>query len=300
MAMSALQPANNHKSAVITGASTGIGYACAAALLEHDYRVFGSVRRAEDGERLRHEFGPGFTPLIFDVTDATAVQQAAETVEVLLAGRGLSALINNAGIAEAGPLQYLPMAQLRSVFETNVFGVIQVTQAFLPLLGAGPAPFGRHPAEETPKPGRIINISSVSGRIAFPFLGPYAASKHALEALSDALRRELLVYGIDVIVIEPGSVRTPIWDKAARIDTSLYAETIYAGAIEKMLRSALHQGKEQGMPVERVAETVVRALEVGRPRARYALPNTWLAGWILPRILPDRLLDGIVKRQMSR
>jgi NAD(P)-dependent dehydrogenase (short-subunit alcohol dehydrogenase family) len=167
MATSELQPANNHKSAVITGASTGIGYACAAALLEHDYRVFGSVRRVEDGDRLRQEFGPGFTPLIFDVTDAAAVQQAAEMVEVLLAGRGLSALINNAGIAEAGPLQYLPMAQLRSVFETNVFGVIQVTQAFL-----GRLPSAASLPKRRPNPAGSSTSVRSAGGFPFPFWAP--------------------------------------------------------------------------------------------------------------------------------
>ena len=163
------------KSVVITGVSTGIGYGCAADLCRRGYRVFGSVRTAGDAERLQRELGNAFTPLVFDVTDAGAVKEAAAQVKSAVGNEGLSGLVNNAGISKPGPLATLPPDDVRQHFEVNVMGVVHAVQAFLPLLRRAK--------------GRIVNISSVSGRIAYPFMGPYAASKHALEALSDSLRR---------------------------------------------------------------------------------------------------------------
>ena len=179
------------KYVVVTGTSTGIGHASAAELIAHGYHVFGSVRNEADGERLQAELGPAFAPLVFDVTDSDAVYSAAEAVEDVLGDDNLVGLVNNAGIAVAGPLMDIEMDKVRHQFEVNVLGVLTVTQAFLPLLGAC--------EDASEPPGRIVNISSVSGHTAYPFLGPYCASKHALEAFSDSLRRELLLYGVDVI-----------------------------------------------------------------------------------------------------
>lgn len=174
---------------------------------------------------MQEALGESFTPLLFDVTDAPAIQAAVEQVRTALGEEdNLVGLVNNAGVAVAGPLMHLPVAELRQQFEVNLFGLVAVTQAFLPLLGARP--------DTTVMPGRIINLSSVSGRIAYPFMGPYAASKHALEGLSDSLRHEL-IYGIDVILIEPGSVRTPIWDKAEQLDINRYANTDYVADLRE-------------------------------------------------------------------
>jgi NAD(P)-dependent dehydrogenase (short-subunit alcohol dehydrogenase family) len=278
------------KYVVITGASTGIGYAAAAELARHGYHVFGNVRKPSDAERLQLALGDNFTPLIFDVTDQTAVQAAARQVETRIGAGGLAGLVNNAGIAVAGPLIRLTWDELYQQFAVNLFGLLAVTQAFLPLLGA--YKFAPHP------PGRIVNISSVSGRIAYPFLGPYAASKHALEGLSDSLRRELIVYGIDVIVIQPGAVRTPIWDKAEHLNPDLYSETDYNAVLAKMQKAAVARGR-QGMPPEKVAGVIRLALEHPRPNARYALPESWLFGWLLPRWLPTRWFDRLVAHQLG-
>jgi NAD(P)-dependent dehydrogenase (short-subunit alcohol dehydrogenase family) len=271
------------ESVVVTGASTGIGRELSRVLIERGYRVFGSVRREADERSLQAALGAGFTPLRFDVTDASAVKAAAGEVEKLLLGVPLRGLVNNAGMADSGPLSHMPIERFRQQLEVNVTGALQVTQNFLPLLrGRGSQPSGR-----------IINVSSISGRIVLPFLGAYSASKFALEAISDALRRELKIYGIDVILIEPGGVRTPIWDKAEQTDHTPYADTEYAASLRTASVEMVKAGRT-GLPVEQVSACIVKALQAQRPRARYTLPNAWLSGWILPRLLPDRWLDGLL------
>lgn len=278
------------KYVVITGVSSGIGYDGARYLIERGWHVFGSVRKTADGERVKSELGEGFTPLFFDVTDGEAIEAAAEQVAEQVGDEGLWGLVNNAGIAVPGPLMHLPIEAFRQQLEVNVTGQLAVTQAFLPLLGARKdAPY---------PPGRIVNISSVSGRIVYPFLGPYAASKHALEALSDALRRELMIYGVDVIVIEPGSVKTPIWDKAEELDVSQYGGTDYDVLMAGMQKTFVRQG-QTGVAVERVSEKIWEALTRERPKSRYVIPRKWLSGWIIPRWLPDRWFDGIVARRLG-
>jgi len=278
------------KTIVITGVSTGIGYAAAEALLGRGYRVFGSVRKQADADRLQAAWGEHFTPLLFDVTDEGAVWLAAEQVSNAVSNGGLSGLVNNAGIAVPGPVMDLPVDEYRRQFEVNLFGQIAVTQAFLPLLGARKScPY---------PPGRIINMSSVSGKIAYPFLSAYAASKYALEAFSDSLRRELMLYGIDVIVIEPGAVSTPIWDKADEIDTTPFANSDYADTLARMVKGMVKMGNNAQGP-EAVAHAVIDALESRHPKTRYALPTSWLTGWWLPRFLPTRWFDRLVARRLG-
>jgi NAD(P)-dependent dehydrogenase (short-subunit alcohol dehydrogenase family) len=278
------------KYVVITGVSTGIGYDGARYLVEKGWHVFGSVRKQADAERVQAELGEGFTPLLFDVTDEGAIKTAAEQVAEAVGDNGLWGLVNNAGIAVPGPLMHLPLDEFRHQLEVNVTGQLAVTQAFLPLLGAK--------KDVSFPPGRIVNISSVSGRIAYPFMGPYAASKHALEALSDALRRELLIYGIDVIVIEPASIRTPIWDKAGELDASRYTNTGYASMLGPIQKTIVRQG-QTGIPVERVSQVIWEALTKERPKSRYVIPRKWLSGWIIPRWLPDRMFDNIVAKRLG-
>jgi len=278
------------KYVVITGASTGIGYDAARCLIEHGFHVFGSVRKQADGERVQRELGEQFTPLLFDVTDGAAVETAVSQVAQTVSGDGLAGLVNNAGIAVAGPLMYLSLAEFRQQFEVNLFGLLDVTQKFLPLLGA--VPDATHP------PGRIVNISSISGRVAYPFMGPYAASKHALEAMSDALRRELMLFGVDVVLIEPGSVRTPIWDKAQELDIEQYSHTPYTGILEGMKSVFVNRGKT-GIPVEKVSQAVYTALTAKKPKTRYLIARKLLTGWLLPHYLPDRLFDQIVAKRLG-
>ena len=216
---------------VITGVSSGIGYGAAKEFASHGYHVFGSTRQMQDAARIKAEIGTNFTPLLFDITDGEAVKEAARQVEVITGKEGITGLINNAGIATCGPIMHQPLDEIRSQFEVNVIGQISVIQAFLPLLGARKSMRN--------KPGRILNISSVGGKLAAPFLGAYAGSKHAMEGISQSLRRELQLYGIDVIVIGPGAVNTSIWDKETVQDLSKYSQTDYAESLEAFQKYAI-------------------------------------------------------------
>jgi NAD(P)-dependent dehydrogenase (short-subunit alcohol dehydrogenase family) len=277
------------QSAVVTGASTGIGWAACRELIDGGWRVFGSVRKAADAKRLSAEFGERFTPLIFDVTDAEGAKAGAAVVAEALQGRTLTGLVNNAGIAVAGPLLHLPIDDFRHQLEVNLTGVVIATQAFAPLLGAGPAREGA--------PGRIVMISSVGGRTALPFLAPYNVSKFGLEGMSEALRRELLIFGVDVVIVAPGPIRTPIWDKADQVDIAPYRDTVFLGALERIRRRMAKNG-EDGMPAQAVAKVIHHALTVPKPRVRYVVtPNRMEA--LMARILPKRLLDRAIGKQLG-
>ncbi len=271
------------RSVLVTGVSTGIGLSVARALTKRGYRVFGSVRSREDADRVSADLGPGLIAIVFDVTDPAAIARARATVESQLNGEGLAGLVNNSGIGIGGPLQHQPLEVFRSHFEVNVFGLLQVTREFLPLLGACEAPKSA--------PGRILNISSVAGKLAVPFLGGYVASKHAVEGLSQVLRRELLLFGIDVIVIGPGAVNTPIWDKGN--DTSPYAATPYGKILARFNEYFTAQGKK-GFAPDVFGEKIADILETPKPRTRYALVPQKFGNWTIPRLLPDRTLDRII------
>lgn len=277
------------KSVVITGVSTGLGQATAAALAHRGYRVFGSVRKLEDAATLEKNLGPLFTPLLFDVTDSAAISMAVTEVKEKIGDIGLNALVNNAGIVIPGPLKYTSLEDFRRHFEVNLFGLLDVTQQFLPLLGA---------VKNAPhSPGRIVNISSVSGKIAYPFMGGYAASKHALEAMSDSLRRELLLYGVDVILVEPGTTRTPIKEKYTE-QIERYAESDY-GEMFAGLEIQVAEREKTGLPVQKVVDVICTAVTSEHPKTRYAIPRKRLTSWLLPRWLPDRWLDRLVARQLG-
>lgn len=277
------------RSIVITGVSTGIGHATAKVLLARGFRVFGSVRRQADAERLQTEFGANFVPLLFDVTDEAAVLAAAAQVRAALNGETLAGLVNNAGVAVPGALLDLSVDEFRQQLEINVMGPVIVTKAFAPLLGADPAMTGT--------PGRIVMMSSVSGQFGNPLLSPYSASKFALEGLAESLHREFMLFGIEVLVIAPGAVRTPIWDKAEAIDMARFANSPFLPALAK-LREMLMKLAKNGLPPERIAELVHRALTASRPKLRVvASPQpvqTFVAGW-----LPKRWLDAIMARQLG-
>lgn len=278
------------RSIVITGVSTGIGHAATRTLLDRNFHVFGSVRNEADAQRLRGEFGDNFTPLLFDITDKAAIDAAADAVRTALDGATLAGLVNNAGIAVAGPLLDLPVDDFRRQLEINLVGTFMVTQAFAPLLGADTSLQG--------EPGRIINISSMAGVRALPFLGPYAASKFGLEGYSESLRRELLLYGIDVIVIGPGPVKTAIWDKAESIDTAPYQGSPYAPLLEKFSAYFVRQGRN-GYPAELIGDLVYQALTVRKPRVRYAAVKGRAAEKLLMKIAPRRTLDRIIGKSLG-
>src|SRR3984893_14737688 len=235
------------QSVVITWASTGIGWATAKLLLDRGFRVFGSVRKQADADRLKSEFGANFTPLLFDVTDEAAVLAAARTVRAALNGETLTGLVNNAGIAVAGPVLELAADEFRRQMDVNVIGPIISTQAFGPLLGSDPSLKG-------PK-GRIVMISSVAGKNGNPISAAYSASKHAIEGLSESLRREMMLFGIDVIIVAPGAVKALIWSKSDEIDISAYRNSPYFPVLEKARAFTRHLG-EIGLPPEKIAEAV--------------------------------------------
>ena len=278
------------KQVVITGVSTGIGHASAKTLINGGFRVFGSVRTQVDADRLQREFGEMFIPMLFDVTDEAAVQAEVAKVSKHLETETLCGLVNNAGIEVAGPLPYLPTDRFRHQLEVNLIGPFIVTKAFLPLLGADPARNGN--------PGRIVNISSVSGKIAGPFTGAYAASKFGLEGFSESLRRELFLFGIDVIIIAPGAVVTPIWQKSDTGLTERFRDTPFVKALAKFEQYAAKEGAS-GFPAEVIGRTVWHALTSARPKVRYAVVPSPLPNWIIPRLMPMRILDRLVAQFMG-
>ena len=277
------------RSVVITGASTGIGWACAKMLLDRGFRVFGSVRKEADADRLRSEFGANFTPLIFDVTDEAAVLGAAREVRGALNGETLAGLVNNAGIAVSGPVLELAADEFRRQMEVNFIGPIIATQAFGPLLGSDPSQKG-------PK-GRIVMISSVAGRNGNPMTSAYSASKHAIEGLSESLRREMMLFGIDVIIIAPGAVKTPIWDKGQQVDISVYRNSPYFPALEKIRAYTLHLSKI-GLPPEKIAEAIADALTSPNPKVRYQLTPDPIRHMVMSW-LPRRAVDRMIAKRLG-
>jgi len=277
------------RSVVITGASTGIGWATAKLLLDRGFRVFGSARKPADAERLKTEFGANFTPLLFDVTDEAAVLAAAREVRSVLGGETLAGLVNNAGIAVAGPVLELAADEFRRQMDVNLIGPIIATQAFGPLLGSDPSLKG-------PK-GRIVMISSVAGKSGNPLMAAYAASKHAIEGLSESLRREMMLFGIDVIIIAPGPVKTPIWSKAEEVDISVYKNSPFFPALERVRKFMLHLG-EIGLPAEKIAERIADALTSASPKVRYQITPDPLRR-LMTSVLPKRTVDKIIAKRLG-
>jgi hypothetical protein len=277
------------QSVVITGVSTGIGWATAKLLLDRGFRVFGSTRKQADADRLKAEFGPNFTPLMFDVTDEAAVLAAAREVRAALNGQTLTGLVNNAGIAVAGPVLELAVDEFRRQLNVNVIGPIISTQAFGPLLGSDLSLKG-------PK-GRIVMISSVAGRNGNPLGGPYVASKHAIEGLSESLRREMMLFGIDVIIIAPGAVKTPIWSKGEEVDISAYKNSPFFPALGRV-RQFMRRLGETGLPAEKIAEAIAEALTSPHPKVRYQLTPDPMRHLMLA-VLPKRMTDKMIAKRLG-
>jgi NAD(P)-dependent dehydrogenase (short-subunit alcohol dehydrogenase family) len=269
---------------LVTGASTGIGEATALHLKQLGFDAVGAVRKDQDAERLRSQ---GLRTVKLDVADPASIAAArAELGDGPLAG-----LVNNAGIAVAGPLEFLPLDQLRLQLEVNVVGQLAVIQQFLPALRAGR--------------GRIVNLSSIGGRFALPLVGPYNASKFALEGISDSLRRELHGQGVDVILIEPGGVKTPIWGKSNELADELQqqmppeAERLYGRLIDGVRRATIEIAQEKGIEPTEVAEVIGKALTAKRPRTRYLVGTDAKIRGPMAKLLPDRLMDRAVARQLG-
>lgn len=275
---------------LITGASSGIGQACALRFDGLGFSVFAGVRRQSDGDALRARASSRLTPVLIDVTDVDSIAAAAEVVGRAIGPEGLRGLVASAGVVVAAPLEFLPLDELRRQLDVNVVGQLAVVQSFLPLIRrAG---------------GRIVLMSSIAGRLPTPFVAPYAASKFALEALADGLRLELRPWGIEVVLVEPGPTATRIWERSlAAVDEMIRglppeAHALYGRAFPA-LRDRAMRGASVGIPPEQVADAVVDALTARRPRTRY------LVGWharvgAIVALLPDRLRDVLLSRTIPR
>src|SRR6202142_4778531 len=238
----------NSKDVVVTGVSTGIGLGTTKVLVLKGFRVFGSVRNQADADRLQREFGDGFVPLVMDITDADAVHQAAQKVGSMTGDRNLVGLVNNAGVVVSGLLLYLRPSEYRRQLEVNMISPFVVIQAFAPLLGTDKKRQG--PA------GRIVNITSSGAKIPIPLLGAYSASKCGLEGMSDVLRLELMLFGIDLVMIEPGFVNTAMYDKGEKEDMSEFKQTEYWQATQKFQKWIVNEARANGLPPERLGEAV--------------------------------------------
>jgi NAD(P)-dependent dehydrogenase (short-subunit alcohol dehydrogenase family) len=274
----------NSKDVVVTGVSTGIGWGTTKVLVSKGFRVFGSVRKQADADRLQREFGDGFVPLMMDITDADAVHQAAQKVGSMIGDRNLAGLVNNAGCVVSGPLLYLRPSEYRRQLEVNMISPLVVIQAFARLLGADKKRQG--PA------GRIVNISSSGAKIPIPLIGAYSSSKCGLEGMSDALRIELMLFGIDVVIIEPGTVNTSMYDKGEKEDLSEFKPTEYWEAVQNFQKFIVTEARTNGLSPERLGEAVHVALTTAKPKARYAVVPQRFKNWTLPRLLPTRMLDA--------
>ena len=280
----------NRKDVVVTGVSTGIGWGTTKVLVSKGFRVFGSVRKQSDADRLQREFGEGFVPLIMDITDADAVHRAAEKVGSMIGDRNLMGLVNNAGIVVSGPLLHLRPSEYRRQLDVNMVSPLVVIQAFAPLLGTdrkrqGPA-------------GRIVNITSSGAKVPIPLLGAYSASKYGLEGMSDVLRLELMLFGIDLVMIEPGFVNSTMYDKGEKEDLSEFKPTEYWDAVQNFQKFVVAEGRK-GFSPERLGEAVHLALSTAKPKARYAVIKQRFKNWTLPRLLPARMLDAGLAKQLK-
>jgi short-subunit dehydrogenase len=275
----------DNRAVVITGASTGIGAACALHLDRLGFAVFAGVRKSEDGEALQKSGSDRLVPVELDVTDLTTIQKSHAVVSEATRDRGLFGLINNAGIAVVGPLEAVPIFDFRQQLEVNVIGQVAVIQAFLPLIRQAR--------------GRIVNMGSIAGLSAMPLMGPYSASKFALEAITDALRLEVQQWGIHVAIVEPGAIATPIWNKSAieaaereaAIETEL--RTLYKPVVAAV-RKVVGEASKRAISSEVVAKVVEEALTASNPKTRYLVGSDAKLRALMTRILPDRVSDKLL------
>ena len=278
------------KSVLITGASKGIGRACALHMQHQGWRVFAGVRKQADANDLDRESSGAIRPVFMDVTVLPMIDDAVKTIMEETGDAGIQGLVNNAGVAWFGPLEFLPLEDYRMQFEINVLGQIAVTQGFLPLIRKGR--------------GRIVNMASMSGRFASPLLSPYAASKFALEAVSDALRRELVPWRIHVAVIEPGKIATPIWEKTRAQGEALRARLpdlaleLYGPMLMKADELS-SQNDDRGLAPQRVAKAVAHALIARRPRTRYPVGLDSWGIHLATRLLSDKTLDWFTRLRLA-
>jgi len=279
------------RSVLVTGVSTGIGEAIAEELLNSEYIVIGSVRNLDDAKNLKKKYEDSFFPVKFDVTKKDEIEAGKKEVEKILSDNKsyLSCVINNAGIALGGPVRYLDVDIFRKQFEVNFFGLIEVTKCFMDLL---------IDSNKYKMKNKIINIGSISGKRSYPFVGPYTASKHALEGFTDALRRELLIHDVDVILIEPGPIRTPIWEKAPNIEDNPFLKTEYEIPLRKFNKGYIKLGVD-GLPPKVIGERVVKILGTNKPKTRHVITPKIFKNYFIPGFLPDRWVDKMTGKMLA-
>jgi NADP-dependent 3-hydroxy acid dehydrogenase YdfG len=267
---------------LVTGVSSGIGKALAMHLLENGYRVFGSVRKSADVQDLNQKWPDRFVPVVFDVTDVDSIETAVAKVQKHLQNKHLTAIVNNAGVSHAGPLLIQPMEEILQSFNVNVFGMLSVIRAFVPLM-------------QGKENKHIINLSSVSGGLTVPFLGAYSATKHAVEALTQGLRRELKMFGIQVTAIEPGMIKTELFDKASVSGTlEKYEKTAYA-KLWRLFNHSLRKQEAKAKSPLIVSQTVLKIIQSSKTKSRYPLDPSWFIG----KLLPDKLFDKIICKELG-
>ena len=279
------------QSIFVTGASSGIGYDCVRYFLAQGFTVLASVRKPADKERLDREFTRHFHSFLFDITDREAIQDAAARVRELIDENVLTALVNNAGVAVAGPMQLVNDDRFEEQIRINVIGTRNVTNAFLPALGAR----RNRPADQ--KPGKIINISSISGILNTPINGSYCVAKHAMESLGEIYRRELYMYGIDVISLQPGPIQSEIWNKNADSLTG-FADSDYAPMIRRV-DEMMRQAEQDALPPAVISKLIHKIIDTRRPKTQYIVHSRRLPGMILAKWLPARWVDRMLNRKLS-
>ena len=277
----------NEPAVLVTGASTGIGRATALRLDTLGFRVFAGVRREQDGDDLRKAASRRLQPIHLDVTEKATIDAAAQTIAVAVADSRLAGIVNNAGVAVAGPVEFLPLDDFRKQLEINLIGQVAVTQAFLPLLREGK--------------GRVVFVSSVAGRFSQPFMSPYCASKAGLESVADALRLELKPWKIDVSIVEPGSIATPIWNKGSAMADDMLARVSpkireYYGTAIHLLHAVSKREAQAGISPEKVAAVIEHALTADRPKIRYVVGRDAKMMLLAKRLLTDRARDALILR----
>jgi len=279
------------KNIVITGVSSGIGLATAKTLASKGWRVFGTVRKASQGEQISKEIGSSFTPLLVDVRDEKTIAAAAKQVTKALGKDRLQGLVNCAGIETVDALAVVPIGDVQDTFDVHVFGMLRMVQAFLPLLGADESRNG-------PK-GRIINISSVVGKWGAPFFGTYSSAKHAVEGMTESMRREFSHIGVDAIIVRPGNTKSGVFEKVRADDHSYIRGTTWEKPVADF-RKLFLDGAVNGWPMARVVGTIEKALTTSRPRASYVAAAERIMNYTAPTLSPPRLVDKVLKFRIAR
>jgi short-subunit dehydrogenase len=276
------------RTVLVTGVSTGIGKSITESLIQNKFHVIGSVRKEEDSIYLKKKYSKQFDTVIFDVRDEKAIKNAKDKINSILEKNNsyLCSIINNSGIALGGPVQYLDLEIFKKQFDVNFFGLISVTKIFLDLLIK---------SNKYPLKNKIINIGSISGKRSYPFVAPYTSSKFALEGFTDSLRRELMIHDIDVVLVQPGPIKTEIWNKVPDIEQNPFLNTEYGASIRKFASNYIKMGNK-GFRPDIIGNRIVKILQTNKPKTRYVITPNKLINYLIPGFLPDRWVDRITAK----